>query len=344
MILHLCSLDKFIAPFYEFLQLNFDDFDTRHLFYIKGKCTNHTTPTGINIFSTENNYLQKRYFWLIRNMNRANKIILHGLWDPEVLILLCAQPWLLKKCYWVIWGGDLYSHDQEKRTLNWWKNELFRHFVIKRIGHFVTHIKGDYELAKKWYGINGEWHECFMYPSNLYQSHINYTPKNDHLNILLGNSADPSNNHKEIIEKIKQTEQTNFTIFCPLSYGKKEYAKTISNDGEQIFGERFVSLLDFMTPDNYRKLLSIIDIGIFNHNRQQGMGNITALLGMGKKVFIRKNISTWEFLEKIGIKAFDVEMLDLTPLDNKTSESNIAITQEYFSKNNLIKQLNTIFQ
>ena len=36
-----------------------------------------------------------------------------------------------------------------------------------------------------------------------------------------------------------------------------------------------------------------IEIAIFNNDRQQAMGNITALLGMKSKVFIRDDTSMW---------------------------------------------------
>lgn len=42
-------------------------------------------------------------------------------------------------------------------------------------------------------------------------------------------------------------------------------------------------IVDFMDFNEYINFLSTIDIAIFNHKRQQGMGNIITLLGMGKK-------------------------------------------------------------
>ena len=38
---------------------------------------------------------------------------------------------------------------------------------------------------------------------------------------------------------------------------------------------------------DYLKILGKIDIAIFNHERQQAVGNITSLLGLGKKVYIK---------------------------------------------------------
>ena len=43
-----------------------------------------------------------------------------------------------------------------------------------------------------------------------------------------------------------------------------------------------------MPYSSYISFLGSIDIGIFNNNRQQGMGNITNLLYLGKKVYLSK--------------------------------------------------------
>lgn len=344
MILHICVLDKFIAPFYEFIETHFEDFNARHFFYVIGKGSVYRAPQGRNTYLAQEHTLTQRYAWLIRNMNRADKIILHGLWDFRVLQLLTTQPWLLKKCYWVIWGGDLYSYQLGKRTLGWWKVELFRRFVIKRIGHFITHIKGDYKLAKKWYGAKGEWHECFMYPSNLYQELPIQSLPHEGVNILVGNSADPTNNHIEVLDKLKYYSKDNIRIYCPLSYGDQSYALKISNYGAALFGDKFIALRDFMPLAQYYELLAKIDVAIFNHRRQQGMGNITTLLGMGKKVYLRKEITTCEFLRKLGVAFFDINSICLSKIEKDIENENTKVIRSCFSTGNLINQLKGIFQ
>lgn len=48
--------------------------------------------------------------------------------------------------------------------------------------------------------------------------------------------------------------------------------------------------------------LSSLDIAIFAHNRQQGFGNTVSLLGMGKTVYLKEEVTTYQALEKIGLK------------------------------------------
>ena len=45
------------------------------------------------------------------------------------------------------------------------------------------------------------------------------------------------------------------------------------------FWRKFKPLVDFMPFDEYLNLLAKVDIAIFNHKRQQAMGNTTILLG-----------------------------------------------------------------
>ncbi len=124
MILHLCVLDKFIEPFYQLVKENFADFYSNHQFYINGTSEKYSNPVGKNVFLAKNTKLMVRHAWLAKQMNKAEQIMLHGLLDMHVLILLCLQPWLFKKCYWVIWGHSWRLRTGEemvwrKRGLAW---------------------------------------------------------------------------------------------------------------------------------------------------------------------------------------------------------------------------------
>lgn len=342
-IIHCMHAEKFIKPFIDFLAENFVNFELNHNFFITGNLEKYSIKIRSNLLSSQDSKLVF-YAKLAFAMNKADKIILHSLFDMRLIMLLAIQPWLLKRCYWVIWGGDLYSYQLGKRDFNWWRNEIFRRFAIKRIGHFITHIRGDYELAQKWYGAKGIWHECFVYPSNLYQEPPEQETLHDGINILLGNSADPSNNHIDALEKLRPYAAKDIQIFCPLSYGGAEYAKQVADYGKSIFGDKFNPLLEFMIFDDYKKLLAKIDIAIFNHKRQQGMGNITTLLGMGKKVFMRSDVTSYHAIRSLGAFVFDIENLDLALIDIRQASKNKLIVSEYFAPILLTAQLGRIFE
>lgn len=277
-------------------------------------------------------------------MQSSEKIIIHGLFDIRLVRLLAISPWLLKKCYWVMWGGDLYHYQFRSRGFRSNINELFRAFVIKHFGHLITHIKGDYELAKEWYDTSGQWHECFMYPSNLYKDYPLQPKVHDTINIQVGNSADPSNNHLEVLQKLKAFRDQAIRIYVPLSYGDIEYAKKIISFGQENFGEKFIPLSDFMPFEIYLNLLAQIDIAIFNHRRQQGMGNTTTLLGLGKKVYIRSDVTPWKFYAKLGVNLYNVAEVNLDLILPNVAQKNRNIISDYFSKEKLTNQLKEVFQ
>ena len=237
------TLDKFNIPFIDFVAEHFDI--TQHQFvFLQAPQYKYGMTKETDVIWIDKKY---KVVELLKYMYEADKIIIHGLWSNHLIKLLFLQPWLLKKCYWVMWGGDFYFPE----TQSWIKKQ-----VIKNMGHFITYIKGDYELVKQWYGANGEYHECFMYTSNLYKEY-NIKPKeHSTINIQLGNSADPTNHHIEVLQSLVKFKDENIQIFVPLSYGDKEYAKEVILKGKEIFGDKFIPLTEFMPFEKYLEFLS----------------------------------------------------------------------------------------
>jgi len=338
-ILHICIADKFIEPFIRFIADNFDDLN--HQFVILAG-----DYTKVQMTNRANVSHSRSFFGVIKLigwMQGANKIIIHGL-SFELVKLLVFQPWLLKKCYWVIWGGDLYCYQSRPTGFKSDVKEIMRKFVIKRIGHFVTYIKGDFELARKWYGAKGDYHNCFMYQSNLYKDYAIPPKLGQSTNILVGNSADPTNNHTEVFEKLRSHKNQNIQIYCPLSYGPVEYANQIARLGKEMFGDKFIPLLDFMAFEKYLELLGNIDIAVFAHKRQQGMGNTISLLGLGKKVYMRSDVTPWMVFNELGVKVFSVEKFTLKPIDEIARCKNRETIRNVFSERKLIEQYKNIFE
>lgn len=348
MILHVAVLDKFIPPFIKLINEEYGE--EAHQFWFTGSIEKYPVEVSESVYVCSKGFWAKlrAYAKLILQCHSAHKIILHGLFDIRVVLILALCPWVLPKCYWVIWGGDLYQY---ARANNAWRSrtkEVIRRFVIQRIGHLVTYINGDVDLARKWYGAKGVHHECLMYLSNVVNPAIMTVPaknteKND-LYILLGNSADPSNNHIEALDLLLPYKDQGIKIFAPLSYGNQAYAEQVISQGRKWFGEKFVPLTDFMVFDQYLEFLKSVDVAIFNHRRQQAMGNTITLLGLGKTVFMRSDVSHWRFLDGLGITLNDVAGLTLQPMDSEAAKENSRIVQSYFSRETLTNQLSGIFE
>lgn len=340
--LHIANGEKFIPPFIDFVKENFD-FNEHEFLLTKGMAQdNLITSENIKLLSEETRTARfKHYVQILTKMHQADNIILHSLADHTIVKILFFTPWLLKKCYWVIWGGDLYVYRFGKRNRKWRVREFFRRSVIKNMGHLVTYIKGDIDLAREWYGAQGEYHESIMYLSNIYKELDTLRSDSSTINIQLGNSANSTNNHTEILEKLLPFKNENICIYVPLSYSDQNHAKKVIKTGKELFGNKFVPLTDFMPFDEYLDFLGKIDIAIFNNTRQQALGNIITLLGLGKTVYIRSDTTQWQLFKEKDMKIYDTN--DFQSLENNYHKDNVDKIKKYFSKQTLINQLSELF-
>ena len=332
MILHVMIIDKFLAPFIDFVDKQFGRGEHKYVFindeeYKYGLEKRH----NIEFLNSDDEV----FVVLKKYMYEAKKIILHGLWRDRVDQLLYDNQDLLKKCYWIMWGGDFYF-PETKSTI--------RHAVIKKMGHLITYIRGDYFLVQEWYDAKGEYHECFMYPSNLYKDYAIKLKKHITINIQLGNSADPTNMHIDLLEDLTIYKDANIKIFTPLSYGDQVYANKVIKRGKELFGEKFIALHSFMPIERYLEFLSNIDVAIFAHKIQQAMGNTIMLLGLNKKVYMRIERTPWKFFKEIDVKIFDLQDIGKDLLDINIKIENKQNIKKYFSENNLKIQMNKLLE
>jgi len=330
MILHIMTLDKFLPPFINFINRHFNITEHKFIFindeeYKYGLNENH----NVEFLNSDDELLQVRKY-----MHKAKKIILHGLWRPRVETILLKNERLLQKSYWVMWGGDFYFPQKQSSE----KKEL-----IQKLPYLVTGTSGEVDYVREHYGAKGKHIEAFVYLSNLYKTVNSSIKKDANIRILIGNSANPTNNHLQALEKLLSYKDEDIEIFVPLSYGDFKYGMQIMKYGYENFGKKFKPMVDFVVEEEYYTFLSTIDVGIFNHNRQQGMGNIITLLGLGKKVYMRSDVTTWKMFEKNKIKLFDVNTINADLLEELTQIENIPKVREYFSIQNFKKQLDYLF-
>jgi len=273
----------------------------------------------------------------------SDKIILHGLFKFTPLFFYFKRN-LLKKVYWIIWGGDLYRYRVANDNVYNKLYEYIRIKVISRIKNFIVYMDEEFELLQKVYKSNGRHFKSFVYLSNLYHEvpNSNDAAKN-YINILVGNSGISTNNHILILDQLLKYKDKNIKIIAPLSYGDDEYIKKISEYGTNLFQSKFYPILDYIEYDKYIELLSSIDIAIFNHDRQQAIGNTNVLIGMGVKVYLHKNTSQWNFYESKNIIVYDNMSINLNKIKSNIVLNNKKKLQELFSKEALKVQLEEIF-
>jgi hypothetical protein len=332
-ILHVMILDKFLAPYIDFVDENFGRENHHYVFITSEKYEYGLTPEHkVEFLYTDDDI----FITLLKYMKMAKKIILHGLWRDKVDILLYFNKKLLKKCYWVMWGGDFYF--PEKQT--WFRNQ-----IIKNIRNFITLNIYDFEYVKNKYFTFGTLWKCPFYPKNLFKE-ISTFKVNQKLKILVGNSATITNRHEEIFNLLTNLENKEFEIYCPLSYGDKIYANKIIQLGKLLFKNDFHHIDTLLTPQDYLDFLETIDLAIFNHNRQQGGGNIISLLGLGKTVYLNRENNMYDLFKNMNLIFYSIEDLSngiLKLIDQNAKFNNISIVHDNYSEKESSKQWQKIF-
>jgi hypothetical protein len=272
----------------------------------------------------------------------SKKIFFHSFSGYKALLFPFIFRFILKKSYWLVWGADLYAYKNKRVNLYQKFKEAIRCSVFKNIGHIVSYIPGDLDLAGKWYQNKSQRHNCIFYQSNVFHDLTLRRSKHQEVTLLVGNSADQTNNHSEVFDKLKTF--SNIKVIVPLSYGDNSYAEKTALKGQEYFGENFVALTNFMPLNDYLTLLSTVDIAIFHHNRQQAMGNIITLLGLGKKVYVNKKSTSYSALTALNLHIFQLETFNTDALTAADVNHNVSIIKQEFSYERLVLQWSEILK
>ena len=313
--LHIMPVEKFTKNFIERMEKLFPKYCNEYIaLYRKGTDIPKDYPENVKFMLAGN----KSYGYILKRAQKNKSLFLHNIsYLNNKLLLTFAILSKIKKVYWIMWGQDLYCYRTAKSKLN----EFCRRRLIRNLRGIIFHVKGDYDLAKKWYNTKA------MYFRGGYSSDFSvfekFNPKLNHredvsevCRIQVGNSASPLNRHIDAFEKLKKLDLNNVEIYVPLSYaGRKEYIESVIEKGKAFWGDKFFPIIDFMSGEEYSQYLNSIDISIFNMDRQMALGNITQLALMGKKVYINDYTTSWDFYNEHGVKLFAFNKIDFDNRD-----------------------------
>lgn len=298
----------------------------------------------------------------IKCLRKCDCVIAHGMINPKVLALFWLWPSLLKKTNWVIWGGDVYDHSDPKRNCRDFIISAMRKSVYPKVKWVTTLSRRDYEYACKKYGLTAlELEGCYPVPAST-NSDMLKGLRNRRINrrdlgtktIQVGNSATESNQHFDALDTLAQYKDKDVTIFLPLNYGPagyESYASEVIAHAEKIFGkDRVVALREQVSGAEYLELLSKVDVGVFNNNRQQAMGNISQLILLGAKVYIRSDVSMWSHFESLGCLLDSFESIasrsfdDFVKYDVDQRDANISIIEKRHAIEEKVRTWSVIFK
>ena len=125
-------------------------------------------------------------------------------------------------------------------------------------------------------------------------------------NILVGNSATPTNNHFEVFELLSKFSLEERKIITPLSYGNKVYAEKVKRLGDNMFKDNFFPITEFMTLEKYNKVIQQCGVVIINTYRQQAVGNILSMLWMGAKIYLDNKNTFYKYLKRKGFFIYSI--------------------------------------
>lgn len=272
-------------------------------------------------------------------VNAYDLIVLHFL-DAKYDRLL-QNTSLKPKILWVGWGGDYYWLVDTLADFHMYKpitrklvskimgNRLLYIFskkvnhirrkkrlqlINKSIRYFAPVLPDDYQLIQKSHPEFKPQYIQWNYGNlehNYIKGYEDFTVTGN--DILLGNSATPTNNHLDVFNDLAKYPLVAHKIILPLNYGDLQYGKIIQEKAMQIFPQQACVLSEFMPYEDYMKLLQSCGNVIMGHIRQQALGNIVAMLYVGAKLYFYKDSVTYTFFKNHGFTVFTIEELEQNP-------------------------------
>ena len=353
-IVHFVCRNKFTPGYIEFMKVFFPEHE--HYFFT-GESENYPP---LNLYDNSNVFIYSSAFELRHHMKlfrSCNKIIISGVfmsWKFKPLFILLG---LASKTYLHFWGGDFYSYRypyslRHPRAL---LKKFIHHQFIKRCAGTINLIESDIQKLCEIFPNNVKHFVAPMKGSPLRQ--IDFAPvrsrpkKHKALRITVGNSAAYENHHIEAFRMLRHLKDEDIEIICPVSYGDDDYRNEVIAEGRRIFGKKFYPVTEFMPMKDYVDFLSECDIGIFNNDRQQGMGNISILLRLGKKIYMREDTSMWQhFRDTMNYYIYPVSELEgITPgqlmnFPDELAYNNEKIADEYAAGNQAAEQWRKVLE
>lgn len=365
-IIHIFGRSVFLRYYLEYLKNNFADY--QHVFLIYGRDAHSglvnypeyeglftfidigMTPTSrwLNPFCVFSKRLRK----LLRS---ADMVIAHAL-HAQTIDLLTLHKYLLSKTFWMVWGEEFntyYKANPENGILYELLRRIYsteRYYRMRFVAREIQYVNvqnTEYIKLKKYYNPHAKRVELLSnYPRDHEFAHWD---KDDITRILVGHSGWRKYGHIEALDILEKYQNENIMLYLPMSYGDKEYIDMVDEYAHLKYGDKVCIMRDFLDPDKYQEFLQTIDVGIFNEPVQTGLGNIFALLGYGKKVYLNdfgQNIIIVPEKGLIAHKISSIQKESFTEFkyqSNDVSEHNINITEERRNPEKIFEEWKIIF-
>lgn len=283
-------------------------------------------------------------------------------------------------CVWFIWGYDLYTQWKPFERMIYQKHTLRfidRHLTVKdRLFNFILYKLKTYRFlfGEKTFFYNNIKKIDLVAPvvptemeyiETLNRS-IKYAPFSyvclEHMlgdeyrsdfvknnNIVVGNSATPTNNHIEVFLTLSKLNLGDRKVIVPLNYGDKgEYLQLVLKRGHELLGENFHPITKFLPLKEYHDLTLNSGYLIFNHIRQQGVANVVAMGYSGTKLFFNGKSSVYKHYKDAGMHIYRLTELNKetinSPLGKVEQARNRTVLEELHSLSSVKDKVSILVQ
>lgn len=228
-------------------------------------------------------------------LENAEKIIFHGEWmTPLICEYFTERLNLVKsKGVFIPWGAGVGKNPVTKPNVDR-VLQYVRMLVCPSVEN-VMYLKTHYqEIAKAiWYN-NG-----FSYAR--LTEHILHKPGKIK-NIFVSHCA---HDYAKPFESLKYAAQLNMDcyVYCITSYGTQ--GEALEAYGEEVFGNRFISVNHYMPYKEYVKFLSHMDVAMIGMEIMAGRNTLELLFWTGVKVYLKPDTDVYKRMQSFGYKIHD---------------------------------------
>ncbi len=253
--------------------------------------------------------------------------------STSIAYLLLKTGLAEKPLYWIMWGADFYRLPQVRENyflplskefmppINSLKTRLIKFMslpsydhvekILPKVDYYVGYPE-EYDHVQQELNLPMElipW-EFYFDVTEMERPEINQGLGH----ILIGNSDDPTNNHLDILELLKERNMSHHPLIIPLAGAKVEYQLAVSDKVVEFNAE---VLNEYVDPKTFFKKMETVSYVVYGHLRQQGVGTILPLFYAGKKVFLWESNPLYTILKRWGLLIFSLDKMraeDFVPL------------------------------
>lgn len=245
---------------------------------------------------------------------------------PELVYSQNTLETLKKKNFISLLNEGYYIVQKFFSKMKWkvnMENELT--ISLSKIDYFLGFFKEEYIFLKNFYPKLPEFiqlpiPEYFFCSENLIE--------NKEKIIVIGNNRSPYNNHLEILNIVKQKEQSKFYSFVILfNYGiESNYTNTVRKLASDINDIKIVE--NFLSIEEFNNLYMRASSFVLNGYRQMALFNLFTAIKHGLKIYLNEKNITYRWFKENGFSVYTIE-----DFNKDLSSFNIGLNKDCMTNN-----------